>query len=242
MKNNFFISKFAKSSKFQWDFLRKIESYENWNDLAIAYDKFLDFKENKKNESIPRLIPKKIHQIWIGKNKIPHQYKVWMRSWKEYNPEWEYIFWDEDMINNFSLKNKDLFETIENPGFKSDIARYEILNRFGGIYVDTDFECLKKIPDYLLNYEFITSVGFDYSPVLFNGMIFSKPNSFILKKLINEISKPNINSNPNEIMKSSGPYAFTKNFFNLSQKEKDNSIILPTNMFYPYPNFALSIK
>jgi len=40
-------------------FSKKIESYENWNDLAIAYDKFLDFKKNKKNESIPRLIPKK---------------------------------------------------------------------------------------------------------------------------------------------------------------------------------------
>jgi len=67
-----------------------------------------------------------------------------MRSWKEYNPEWEHIFWDEDMIYELNLVNKEAYDAKDNPGFRSDIARYEILNRFGGMYVDTDFECKKN--------------------------------------------------------------------------------------------------
>ena len=241
MENYFFISEFAKSSKFHWDFLRKIKSLEDWNNLAKAYEKFLNLKHEEKFESLPNLIPKKIHQIWVGEKKMPYQYKLWMETWKEFNPDWEYILWNDEMINKLNLENKAAYDANDNPGFKSDIARYEILNRFGGLYVDTDFECLKKIPDYFLKYQFISSIVFNYSPELNNAIIFSKADSTILKNLMNSIKIPS-NSDPYEIMNASGPYALSKSYFKLTAKEKENSIILPTNIFYPYPNFALSMK
>ena len=41
------------------------------------------------------------------------------------------------------MEKRDVFERAINPGMKSDIFRYEILKQIGGLYVDTDFECLK---------------------------------------------------------------------------------------------------
>ena len=43
------------------------------------------------------------------------------------------------------MRNKLAFSLAKNLGMKSDILRYEILMKYGGIYVDTDYECLKNI-------------------------------------------------------------------------------------------------
>lgn len=37
------------------------------------------------------------------------------------------------------------FDGASNWGEKSDIARYEILHRFGGVYVDTDYVCVRSV-------------------------------------------------------------------------------------------------
>ena len=69
--NSFFESSFAKSCKFIWDFHSKIESKEEWENLSNLYDKFLVTKDFERRKSYPQLIPKKIHQIWVGKKKLP---------------------------------------------------------------------------------------------------------------------------------------------------------------------------
>ena len=247
MERIFSTSEFARSSKFKSDFVKKNNSKKEWNRLIKGYDDFLFFKKSKNYKLFPNKIPKKIHQIWIGPKKIPYKYKIWAETWKKCNPEWEYILWDEKMINDFCLKNQEVYQANKNPGLKSDIARYEILNRFGGLYVDTDFECLKKIPDFFLKYEFVSSIGFDYYPTILNGMFLSVPNSIILKKLINSINTNSINmlnekNDPYEIMRITGPYAFTKTIMSLDLEAKNKYLILPSNIFYPYPNFMISSK
>jgi mannosyltransferase OCH1-like enzyme len=37
------------------------------------------------------------------------------------------------------------FDRATNVGMKSDVLRYEILWRYGGVYVDVDYECLENI-------------------------------------------------------------------------------------------------
>ena len=79
------------------------------------------------------------------------------------------------------MKNRSIYESTDNIGFKSDIARYEILYKYGGIYIDTDFECLKKIPDKFLHFDFISCIGFNYSPVILNGFLMASPKSNFIK-------------------------------------------------------------
>lgn len=45
------------------------------------------------------MIPKLVHNIWIqGYNNLPENLKTSYNNIKELNPEWEFIFWDENMI------------------------------------------------------------------------------------------------------------------------------------------------
>jgi len=47
-------------------------------------------------------IPKIIHQIWSGiDDPLPDFLKKWGQTWKEFHPDWQYEFWDNDRMNAF---------------------------------------------------------------------------------------------------------------------------------------------
>ena len=54
--------------------------------------------------------------------------------------------------------NEKQFLQAKNFGCKSDIARYEILHKFGVIYVDTDFEALKPIDLKFMTQSFVVGL------------------------------------------------------------------------------------
>jgi mannosyltransferase OCH1-like enzyme len=47
------------------------------------------------------MIPKVIHQIWIGPKPAPKQM---MQTWKEKHPGFEYILWNEEEIAREALR------------------------------------------------------------------------------------------------------------------------------------------
>ena len=71
-------------------------------------------------------IPKIIHQLWIGSKPAPI---ILMNTWKDKNPDFEYIFWNEEEIKkrNFVFKLQDKIDDIEEINGKADIMRWEIL-------------------------------------------------------------------------------------------------------------------
>src|SRR3989337_1458592 len=96
------------------------------------------------------MIPKIIHQLWIGLKQPP---VILMDTWKRLNPEWDYIFWDEKTLGhhfNNGLQNQKQYDEMEELCGKCDIARVEILNAFGGFFIDADSVCLHPLDDYLL--------------------------------------------------------------------------------------------
>lgn len=101
------------------------------------------------------MIPKILHQIWIGVNELPKEEKSWIESWKRLHPEWKHILWTND---NIPVLPKNLQEVVESVSEKyalaADVYRYFILHNHGGFYVDTDMECFKNINDFL-SYDFV---------------------------------------------------------------------------------------
>jgi mannosyltransferase OCH1-like enzyme len=88
-------------------------------------------------------IPRTIHQIWFGPNPRPQQ---WMSTWRERHPGWSYQLWTEETLPQ--LANQRLFETLGSLWHgKADLARYEILHRYGGVYIDADAECVRPLVD-----------------------------------------------------------------------------------------------
>lgn len=98
-------------------------------------------------------IPKIIHQIWIGPKPAPIKL---MNTWRDKHPDFEYIYWNEAEFEKrgmiFECQNK--INEIEEYCGKTDIMRWEILYKYGGIYVDADSFCIEKIDDELLKKSF----------------------------------------------------------------------------------------
>ncbi len=88
-------------------------------------------------------IPKTFHRIWMGDRPIPPAEEAYGESWVRLNPGWTDRLWtDADLP---TLQNQAEFDRSPNFSQKSDFVRYEVVQRHGGVYLDTDFECLKPI-------------------------------------------------------------------------------------------------
>lgn len=94
------------------------------------------------------MIPRVFHQIWVGAQQLPDEFRELQRTWQRHHPNWELQLWtDENLPAN--LVRTEAYELLRQPGERADILRLEILNRFGGVYVDVDFECLRPIDELL---------------------------------------------------------------------------------------------
>jgi hypothetical protein len=89
------------------------------------------------------VIPKLLHWVWFGPKPIPELHQRWIDGWLSLHPGWKHILWTD--ANRPALVNEAQFLAADNFAEMSDIARYEILCRYGGVYVDTDTECLRSI-------------------------------------------------------------------------------------------------
>lgn len=103
------------------------------NDKKIFTEIFNEYL--KSNPEMPKII----HQTWIGPNKRPD---IWIDTWKnDYikdNPDWKHMLWTDNELNEMNMFNKDVYNNEPSYNGKSDIARYEILFQYGGIYIDAD--------------------------------------------------------------------------------------------------------
>tara|TARA_B100001093_G_C26796933_1_gene1001551 strand:- start:12 stop:884 length:873 start_codon:yes stop_codon:yes gene_type:complete len=240
MKNILLNSNFAKHSKFDYDFVGNIENKEEWIMLVEQYENFLISLDKRVTNSFS--IPKKIHQIWLGNKKLPRKYYKWMKSWKNLNHDWEYKLWTEENIKDLGIKEFNVYSKEINPGFRSDIVRYIILKKFGGLYVDTDFECVKPIPNSLLNYKFVSCIIFGNKPMIANGMMMSTPDYILIENILKTIKDKSYKNEIHKILNVSGPEKLTREYFLISKKIAKEALILPSNYFYPYTNFMLNTK
>ena len=93
-------------------------------------------------------IPRVFHHVWTSGDAMPDRVLAMRQTWIDRHPDWEFrILAPEDLT---WLRNRSLFDRAETYAQKADIARYEVVHRFGGVYLDTDMECLRPL-DGLLN-------------------------------------------------------------------------------------------
>ena len=95
------------------------------------------------------LIPKVFHQIWLGPKPIPDQFQQWADRWLALNPGWRMEWWTDQHLPE--MTNRKEFDAADKMAAKSDILRYDICWRYGGIYIDSDLEPLRPIEPLLDN-------------------------------------------------------------------------------------------
>lgn len=102
-------------------------------------------------------IPKIIHYVWVGPQKLPALAQKCIASWKKHLPDYEIIEWNE---HNFDINSNRYCReaySAKKYAFVSDYIRIAVLCEYGGIYMDTDVEVIKPFADDILNCEAIAS-------------------------------------------------------------------------------------
>lgn len=226
-------SPFVKHSRFQDGFFKSIENSEKWLGLSIRYDEWLESKG-----SLSSHVPKKIHQIWVG-SPLPKKFEVLTQTWKEKHPSWEYTLWDETRILALTpFPAKKAFIKAKSNGVKSDIARYEILRQFGGVYADTDFECIASFDDLVSRCTFFAGTIFGTNPGFANGLIGCTAGHPIMQQLCDRTMKPILTTEIMDVINTTGPGLLTEIYFAMEKRLEKTDIMLPSQYFYPLPNFA----
>ncbi len=173
--------------------------------------------------SAHQLIPKIFHQIWLGNKERPSRFVGYSESWMRHHPNWEYKLWtDEDV---FPLYNQSQYNSSRTMAQKADILRYEILKLFGGVYVDTDFECFKNIEDLISDVAAFSAFEDDQGVVAI-GILGAVPGHPVFTDVVERLSEGFDSARPP--CDTTGPRLFTK----CVQGRRDIRIF-PQCIFYP---------
>ena len=118
--------------------------------------------------------------------------KIYSQKWKELNPEYEIKLYDDELCQQFLLKeysqlHLDIFNFIPDGPIKADFWRVCIINKYGGLYVDADINPIVPLSEYIENNDdFVTCVSATNVFQLNPHFILSKNNNNILKNCIDK--------------------------------------------------------
>ncbi len=209
--------------------------------LGIEGDKLLNFFKNLYVQNSLAIlkpqaelkIPKIIHQIWLG-SPLPEAFKKYIASWinAHLNAGWQYKLWTDEDMKTFKLYNQQYYDETDSFGVKSDLLKWELVYRFGGVYIDMDYECLKPLDVFHYTYDFYTGIQpldtqfIQLGAALFGGV----PGHPIMQHCIETIKNDwHLKGAPTK----SGPLHFTKSFYVMAGKNGSKDIALPASYFYP---------
>lgn len=140
-------------------------------------------------------IPKILHYCWFGKNAISDDARRNQISWEKNCPNFKIYEWNEDNfdINGFAYTQKQYARGRYD--LVSDFVRLFVVEKYGGIYIDTDVEILKPLDPLLKNNCFWGMEDFD---LINSGLIFGSEAHY---QSIRDLMKIYIrNSNDNSFL------------------------------------------
>ena len=107
------------------------------------------------------MIPKIVHYCWLSGDPYPEKIQYCINSWKKVIPDYEFVLWD---TNKFPMDTcpwvKEAFEA-KRYAFAADYIRLYALNQYGGIYLDSDVEVIKKFDNLLHLPYFVGNESFE---------------------------------------------------------------------------------
>ena len=183
------------------------------------------------------MIPKVFHFIWVG-DPMPDHLAGYVATWNQVHPDWAMIVWDEERLDATLDRTLDLFRrapdlTAHVGQFRSDVARYELLWRFGGVYVDCDFEAVRPI-DPLIEQQVAGGQMFaawEVDGVWVNNAIIGAPAGISVLDAVIDGLAANVAAHPSARPNvQTGPQYFTP----IVRRHRGAVRVFPSAWFYPY--------
>lgn len=190
------------------------------------------------------MIPKIIHQLWIGPNPAPTNH---MATWRDKNPEFTYMFWNEEIIskNNHIFTCMNRVVEMEEINGKADILRWEILYEHGGVFLDADSICIEPLDDILMTTKCFA--GWEQEQVrqglIATGTMGFPPKHPLVKRAIEWIkqNQVSVRKTNQRAWLTVGPMLLTK-MYNSSEQFKQEMTIFPSYYFLPIHATGLEYK
>jgi glycosyltransferase involved in cell wall biosynthesis len=170
------------------------------------------------------MIPCLIHQLWKT-DTVPLAYRRWQASWQALNPGFSYRLWTdrdiEQLIEADFPAFKRLFHSYRHTICRVDLARYLILKKFGGVYADLDFECLRPLDGLLEGRSLVLGVeppaheALDKAVqrglgrIVCNAWIASTPGHPFWDHLLNDLQS---SAAEDDVLDATGPFRLTRSF------------------------------
>ena len=162
------------------------------------------------------MIPKIIHQTWKTKD-IPENWKNAVESCKAVHADYTHMLWTDDTMERFMQTeypdSLNLYKSYKHDIQRCDAFRYFVLYKYGGIYIDMDTVCKKKI-DGLLKHGIVFSKSTNVSTSFTNSFYMVEPRNPFIKHCIDNLSAHKDSAwylgKHFHIMNSTGPFYLSK--------------------------------
>ena len=169
-------------------------------------------------------IPRIIHQIYEDMSGPPDTLLRLAETWKKNHPNWKYCFWNKTSIEQFmEIEFPELIESYKSFAYdveRWDIIRYLIIYRFGGLYVDMDYECFEPLDALLFNRNCcmgleptINAIKYNKEYIVGNAFMASIPHHDYFKDIIYDIfhtDKSSFTNKAYQIIETTGPFMTTR--------------------------------
>lgn len=198
-------------------------------------------------------IPKIIHQVWLGDVQLlPEQLRILTETWKNDYPLWKYIFWDNSriykFIQEFYPEYIDVFNGYQYDIQRCDAIRYLILNKYGGMYVDFDYESITPLDSLIAD----KSCCFALEPkshcdvyyrkvdqVFNNALIACNPGHPFMSKIVEIVfSNKTLNFRAKRkdicVLSSTGPWLLIDLYYDLPLNEREDIYLIPAKYVTPF--------
>lgn len=99
----------------------------------------------------PNKIPKILHRTLLYEEKFPFNLVPFIETSLKLHPDFVHVLWREpDVLEIMSPWEQQQYKKLIMIQ-KSDVARYVILRKYGGLYLDFDIDCLVPLGNFLDN-------------------------------------------------------------------------------------------
>jgi hypothetical protein len=201
-----------------------------WVLLKRLYDKTMMLQPRSS-----MTIPYHFHLICLS-TPVPQNYNNLITQMRRLHPKCKITLWTQKNIATFPFANKAAFTYASTPEEKISLLCYEILNKYGGIYVDSNFEFLQPLDKLLRTTHFFGALGHAQTLELSSEIIGCAPHHPIIRKCLT-CTLAGSKTDPMAIKKRSGSLHLTECFLSIAEKSPGITMALPTSYFYPIPPY-----
>lgn len=154
-------------------------------------DALLDVELNPSDNKLskPLVIPKIIHQTYKT-TEVPDIWKAGQKACIDLHPDYQYILWTDDMSRDFIAETFPWFlptwDNYKYPIQRADAIRYFALVHYGGVYIDLDDGCERRLDPLLTVPSFVRKT---IPTGISNDVMGAVPNHPFFLKTIDSLKK-----------------------------------------------------